>query len=105
LLIEDLAELGYHSLCEVGSAPTAGFEFYVTLGKATESMDREPRIDRLLRIQAELSDDALRPEPLGGALAQARKEVEALRASTSWRVTAPLRALSDRLRHRAAGTE
>jgi hypothetical protein len=105
LLIEDLAELGYHSFCEVGSAPTAGFEFYVTLGKATESRDREPRIDRLLRIQAELSDDALRPEPLAGALAQARKEVEALRASTSWRITAPLRALSDRLRRRAAETE
>src|SRR6185437_10781881 len=34
LLIEDLAELGFHGLHEVASAPTDGFEFYLTLEKS-----------------------------------------------------------------------
>jgi hypothetical protein len=108
LLVQDLAELGYHSLHEVGSAPTNGFEFYVTLSKSAEPTAREPRVDRLLRIQAELLEVLLQTAPsddradsqvhtaqLRRQLDQAQAEIEALRASTSWRVTAPLRQLSE----------
>ena len=107
LLIADLAELGYHGLREVGSAPTHGFEFYVTLAKTAAPVRREPRIERLLQVQAELSADGRRGAEeeirvLRDSLMRAQADAEGLRASTSWRVTAPLRSLSDRLHRRTA---
>jgi hypothetical protein len=114
LLARDLATLGFHGFGPVGSFPTDGFEFFVTLAKGAEWPAVE-RISQLSLIEDELT------EPVLGAKAQQltaanatltaenaalqmgidglRAEVRALHASTSWRVTAPIRALSDLVRN------
>jgi SAM-dependent methyltransferase len=101
LLLEDLAELGYHSLVEIDSAETNGYEFYVTLERGLERRPVASRTERLQRIQRE-SSDAETPL-LRAALAASRAEVAELKASTSWRATAPLRMVSARLQHLRSG--
>ena len=106
LLIEDLAELGYHTLTEVGSAPTWGFEFYVTLEKNGQQPSRAlPRLERLRQIGDETAVVARDGDLPDGravtkqtALENAQAALAEMKASTSWRVTRPLRAASDQLR-------
>jgi SAM-dependent methyltransferase len=110
LLIHDLRALGHHSLHQVPAGPPPlGFEFFVALEKkATPHWS----VDRLELVQAVMAEaavvhrdfDAARAADLKAmdqelarrtaaeeALALARAEVAALRASTSWRITAPVR--------------
>lgn len=54
LLIQDLNDLGFISLKEVGFYPTAGCEFFITLGKKGEGF-LQNRLDTLKIIKAELS--------------------------------------------------
>lgn len=97
LLIEDLAELGYHNFDEVGSAPTSGYEFYVTLTKTDEPAPKAPRIERLLKIRDEVGGDQSQEglvekvARLERQLAEARQRNHELKTSTSWRLTRPLR--------------
>jgi len=100
LLMQDLRQLGYHSLVEVGGFETDGFEFFVTLAKA----DGQPPADRLQLMHKIELEQAMLWSPLGmdalvkdvhdARLRTAEQLLEEMRASTSWRVTRPLRALS-----------
>ncbi|GAB3444444.1 hypothetical protein GCM10027517_24100 [Phycicoccus ginsengisoli] len=54
LLIRDLGELGFHDLEVVGSAPTEGFEFFVTLGHGAPSSEG-PRHPLLQQVEDELA--------------------------------------------------
>ncbi len=112
LLLQDLRALGFHSLVEVGAFPTAGFEFFVTLARARPGPDRD-RLELLLQTEAELGNSTSaaggdeRPEgtaDLRERLADAERRIAELTASTSWRVTRPLRALGRRLRRRESAT-
>jgi SAM-dependent methyltransferase len=110
LLMQDLAELGYHSFVEVGSAPTSGYEFYITLAKAPLPVASRPRTESLLRIRdeireevagdllLELQESSSRLSRVDHELTNARGDLEEIRASTSWRITKPLRAVASRLR-------
>ena len=114
LLIRDLAVLGHHQFGIVESFGTEGFEFFVTLGKDAPADPAADRLAALLRIEDEVAavhaEVAIGPKPpeslddLQAENAKLRREVDELRASTSWRVTQPLRAASAgmrRVRHRA----
>ncbi|MEO9238281.1 MAG: hypothetical protein ABI418_09340, partial [Jatrophihabitantaceae bacterium] len=116
LLIADLADLGQHDFGVLETFPTEGFEFFVTLVKG--GADHQPRdrtallqqIERELLLAASPGQDGRSVDELAGGASQAAQlradnqrltaELADLRASTSWRVTAPLRAASDRLRAR-----
>lgn len=113
LLIADLADLGQHDFGVLESFPTEGFEFFVTLGKGAASHQPRDRIAILQRIEAELAE-AAGPGELGtGSGPEAdrlrrenerlARELAELHASTSWRLTAPLRAASDWARSRRRG--
>ena len=113
LLARDLATVGLHGFGPAGSFPTDGFEFFVTLAKGAEWPAGE-RITQLSLIVEQLSEPVLGAMTEGEAAANAaltaenaalhvgieglRAEVRALHASTSWRITAPIRALSDLVR-------
>jgi hypothetical protein len=56
LLIQDLRDLGYHDLAEVGSSDTVGFEFFVSLGKGVVEVVRRDRLAMLETIEEELHD-------------------------------------------------
>ncbi len=108
LLIHDLRQLGFHSLVEIGSFDTAGFEFFVTLAK---SDDPKPvnRLELLQRIEQELmsvttnAQGDARPgdadtQPADPRVVALEARLAEVYASTSWRLTRPLRALASRLR-------
>jgi hypothetical protein len=73
------------------------FEDGVLAGKAS-SLEKLRR--RTAEADARLTADAAGLAQARGALEAARMELEAIRRSTSWRITAPLRALVTRLRKR-----
>ena len=100
LLIHDLAALGHHGLGIVESSTAGGHEFFVTLGRDVPPREID-RLGLLLRIEAELADvgpggpfDTAKPEAVHGEIRRLEAEVAALRASTSWRMTRPLRAVA-----------
>ena len=123
LLIQDLRDLGHHSFVEIASHPTVGFEFYTTL--ALDGSEEHNRKDRLalltqaraeqvevsptyIELRAEVDHARALTSPFE-ALTQRAAENEArtqsaeaqvaeLKASKSWRVTRPLRGLTDSLR-------
>jgi hypothetical protein len=104
LLVQDLRDLGYHSFHEVAAEPLLGFEFFLTLGRLHHPPPRRDRLELLIGARDELAEVATRGGSAAGCgdrggggeeLEAARAEIAALRASTSWRVTRPLRALSD----------
>lgn len=99
LLITDLARMGHHGLGIVELTTAGGHEFFVTLAK-----DAPPReVDRLhllRRIEGELADlgpggplENYDPKAGNAQVERLQAELADLRASTSWRVTKPLRAL------------
>ncbi|PZS20774.1 MAG: hypothetical protein DLM57_00565 [Pseudonocardiales bacterium] len=123
LLIDDLAVMGLHSFGVVESLPTEGFEFFVTLGNGTPRSEPRKRVTTLQVIEDELAQTAS-DEPSPGTGAEIRRqadvlreqnarleqdnvrleqEITELRASTSWRLTAPLRSVVTRLRGHRAG--
>ena len=125
LLLQDLRELGYHSLVQYESEPPIGFEFFVTLGHADGSPRHLDRLQLMQQIRAELAavaeQDGLVPRAveLEEALAAAHRELDASRgdlesarreidetrrlldevvSSRSWRITRPLRRVASALR-------
>jgi len=54
LIIQDLADLGFHSLTEVGSFYTEECEFFISLCKSDKHVSRKDRLEILKRIEAEL---------------------------------------------------
>jgi hypothetical protein len=112
LLIADLAGLDQHEFGVLEQFPTEGFEFFRTLVKGGARQRPQNRLAALRQIEAELS--AAGSPVRDGAEADGSAQIEVarlraenqqltsqlaeLRASTSWRVTAPLRAASDQLR-------
>lgn len=89
LLIQDLRELGYHSLVELESEPPLGHEFFVTLGHAEAPWPHRDRLELLQQVRRELAqvaeDDGLGPKAtqLEQELAAARSEIAELRARLS----------------------
>jgi SAM-dependent methyltransferase len=73
-----------------------GIEFGFALRKAALPLAREVRVARWYAAVA--AWDAAQPHHLAQRLADACRDAEALRASTSWRVTAPLRRGTDTAR-------
>lgn len=55
LIIQDLHDLGLIPFREIGFAPSAGCEFYVTLGRTGGDLDM-PRLQVLQAIETELAD-------------------------------------------------
>lgn len=109
LLISDLADLGQHDFGVVESFPTEGFEFFVTLAKGGATHAPRDRIALLLQIEAELAEahggqpgSTAEADQLREANERLRQELLDLHDSTSWRVTAPLRAATDWVRARRA---
>jgi hypothetical protein len=125
LLIQDLRELEYHKLVEVAGAPTMGFEFFATLGRPGPQSPYRDRLELLQMIRGEIaavaqqdglirSDATIQDAPyrateesarlrlsaaeLQSATLAIRGERDALLASRSWKITAPLRALGRVLR-------
>jgi 2-polyprenyl-3-methyl-5-hydroxy-6-metoxy-1,4-benzoquinol methylase len=125
LLLQDLRELGYHSLVQYDSEPPIGFEFFVTLGHADGPPQHLDRLQLMQQIRSELAavaeQDGLGPravelqETLAAArrdLAASRGELESLRreldgtrelldgvvSSRSWQITRPLRRVASALR-------
>jgi hypothetical protein len=110
LLIHDLADLGHHKFGVVQTSPTEGFEFFVTLGRGMATPEIRTRLALLQDIEAELAQPAL--AELGADVdslrddnarllqdkLQLEREIAELHASTSWRVTAPLRSAATKLR-------
>lgn len=92
LLIHDLALLGHHSLGVVESSTVGGHEFFVTLGRDAPAREID-RLELMRRVEAELAD--LGPGSTVDEVQRLTAEVAALRGSTSWRVTRPLRAVSN----------
>ncbi len=88
LLVQDLRDLGYHTLGEVREAPSIGFEFFVTLGHA-DPPPRRNRLELLQTIRSELAVvaelDRLGPTAvqLESALAEARNQAEELRTQVA----------------------
>ena len=91
LLIHDLALLGHHSLGVVESSTVDGHEFFVTLGRDVPPREID-RLELMRRVEAELAD--LGPGSPADEVQRLNAEIAALRASTSWRLTRPLRAVS-----------
>lgn len=112
LLIADLAGLGQHEFGMLEQFPTEGFEFFVTLVKGGANSEPRDRLAALRQIEAELAEagspvrdgtDADRSahaelDRLRAENQRLTVQLAELRASTSWRVTGPLRAASDQLR-------
>ena len=106
LLIHDLHALGYHNMQLVGWHDTEGYEFFATLGRVGADVP----VDRLALIretELELVSAAIGTTDIDGLASRGalaaeneslKAEVAGLRSSTSWRVTKPLRALSDVVR-------
>ncbi len=86
LLIQDLRELGYHTLIELDSEPPLGHEFFVTLGHGEPPFPHRDRLELMQRVRMELAlaaeDDGLGPraEQLQQDLVVAKSEIVALRA-------------------------
>lgn len=96
LLMHDLAALGHHSLGVVDSSTARGHEFFVTLGRDAPPRDVD-RLELLKRVEVELAavrPDGPTPQPVYEEVERLERELADLRASTSWRLTRPLRAVS-----------
>ncbi|MGI8666707.1 MAG: class I SAM-dependent methyltransferase [Jatrophihabitans sp.] len=105
LLIADLADLDQHDFGVLQTFPTEGFEFFVTLVKDGAEHQPRDRITLLLQIEAELAattsgGSSAEADALRTANERLQQELADLRASTSWRLTAPLRAAVDQVRAR-----
>lgn len=110
LLLQDLGALGYTDLAALAPPHSEGHEFFVPLQRRPKELisgDRQALIDETMReLQVVMgpSQDmraaSATSEPSAAALAQARAELSALRGSSSWRITAPLRAASRLVRRR-----
>jgi SAM-dependent methyltransferase len=96
LILRDLNEIGVVAMRELRFMPTDGAEFIVTLSQEAPgcSLDRLSLARNAAEELAEGSGMA-RGElaELQRRLAEAEQRVADLQASTSWRITAPLRAL------------
>ncbi|MDP9094096.1 MAG: hypothetical protein M3N95_14495 [Actinomycetota bacterium] len=91
LLMRDLATLNLQHFGPVGSFGTSGFEFFVTLGKGLPWPEAD-RLALLERIEDELAEPLvtnLANLSLRRQLAEIRSQLAAIRASKSWRATAP----------------
>lgn len=106
LLMQDLRDLGYLQMAEVGGFGTTGCEFFVSLTMDAGSVERRDRFDLLLKTEVELRSvripelDPLDTDPrsqtariahLREKVAKLKKENRQLKRSTSWRVTKPIR--------------
>lgn len=122
LLLSDLAALGYHGLHPLTPVRSHGFEMFLTLGPDAEAPAPD-RLQKLIDIEHELAEN-LTARPPGDAPSalerslttrcQLLTDIEALQrqltahedaindltTSRSWRITAPIRALSSLRRRR-----
>ncbi len=94
LLLQDLRELGYHDLVEVGDVLTSGFEFFVSFRKAAGEVRRLDRLTMLQAVESELA------APLVDELAQASVDNRMSRARARRPVRARLGSMVGRLRCR-----
>ena len=79
-----------------GDPAADGIEFGLALGKDTVSLPPAVRVQRWYAAIGVWN--AAQPPDVSAQLADAQRDAAALRASTSWRVTAPLRLASDKAR-------
>jgi len=55
LLMQDLNELGYHHLSNIGSFETSGFEFFISLSKSPVKFVHRDRLKMLFEIEEEMN--------------------------------------------------
>jgi SAM-dependent methyltransferase len=98
LLVQDLRDLGYHSLAEFDSEPALGHEFFVTLGHCDPPPPHRDRLELMQQIRREsalvavmdglgppeiavdLAAGAASRETDAAALASSHREIQALQA-------------------------
>ncbi|MRR15258.1 MAG: class I SAM-dependent methyltransferase [Deltaproteobacteria bacterium] len=54
LLVQDLRELNYHHLSEIGGFGTAGFEFFISLSRSPAQFARRDRLTMLMEVEEEM---------------------------------------------------
>ncbi|CAN5693815.1 hypothetical protein BH10ACT3_BH10ACT3_23920 [soil metagenome] len=101
-LVEDLARLDLIDFELERVSPTSNGEFFATLRAGRSATNDTPRARRVDPPQAELDSVVAERNRLARDLESTRAELAETRASTSWRITAPVRGLGtlrNRLRH------
>ncbi len=95
LMVEDLADMGRHSLKIEAVEVNDTFEFVMVLQKSAEPFVRtRGRIEAMLAIE----EEQFAFTPAGIELAAIRSELVELTSSRSWRITAPLRSVASGIR-------
>jgi hypothetical protein len=115
LLIRDCSYLGLFPIEVVAILPTNSHEFYAHLRNGTPNIGDEAYLDQRValmhRVVNESGSNALAfmrdpgedaSADQGDTVAALRKEIAALKQSTSWRVTSPLRAVKELWNQRVA---
>lgn len=110
LLVRDLNELGFTRLRQVGGYPTSGCEFFATLKVGEDHSEQPTREALMFAMEREVHEGSFATDNSVGAVAlkelrvenrklraqlsKSKKATKAIKKSTSWQITRPVRKLS-----------